>query len=203
MENLIMLFLATILLNNVVFNDMASVGQILHFTKDRNTAVVTAVSAMIVMAVSTFVAYAVSTLVLAPLGLEVLNLLVFILIMLVVTRFTVKGLRDQVHVDGFLVKGDTPRRTYESLEGKVTLLSVNSGVLLVLLQTTSGNLGWIEAGVMALATPLALLLGFALLESFRDRLAVSDVPAPFKGFPILLVAAALSYYVLTGFAGIL
>ncbi len=52
---------------------------------------------------------------------------------------------------------------------------------------------------------LLLVVSFllVLLSPLYDRIRVSDVPAPFRGMPILLVTAALVSLALMGFKGLL
>ncbi len=65
----------------------------------------------------------------------------------------------------------------------------------------------IEGGFVAiLARSLGAVIGFAivllLFTAMRDRLDGVDVPAPFRGAPILLITAAIMALAFMGFAGI-
>lgn len=48
-----------------------------------------------------------------------------------------------------------------------------------------------EAALSSLVAGLGYWLAFFLLESLRERLELSDVPAPFRGAPIMLLSAGL------------
>lgn len=55
----------------------------------------------------------------------------------------------------------------------------------------------------AVLTGLAFALIYVLFAALRERLALSDVPAPFRGVAIQLIGAGLAALALMGFAGLL
>lgn len=191
MENLFPILLGTILINNLALTKLVSIGQLANFGDNEDQTLTLGLSAAVIMAVSSILSYVAFTFILEPLGVTVLNLLVYMLIVLLVT----------MAVTGF-VKSRKPEM--HAAVGKVLpLLAVNSAILYLILDMMNQGMEFLPMLLTSIGAPIGLLFAFILYGAVRERLAVSDTPKAFRGLPILLIYAALALMALSGLNGII
>lgn len=191
MENLFPILLGTILINNLALTKLVSIGQLANFGDNEDQTLTLGLSAAVIMAVSSILSYVAFTFILDPLGVTVLNLLVYVLIVLLVT----------MAVTGF-VKSRKPEM--HAVVGKVLpLLAVNSAILYLILDMMNQGMEFLPMLLTSIGAPIGLLFAFILYGAVRERLAVSDTPKAFRGLPILLIYAALALMALSGLNGII
>lgn len=119
---------------------------------------------------------------LAPLGLGALDIFFFAIIAVPLLKFLARlAQQGALRQDGLLFKvGErSDDLVVGSLAYGLALLSARSGYSLP------------EAAVGSLASGLGYWLSLFLLEAVRERLELSDLPAPFKGAPAMLLSAGL------------
>lgn len=191
MENLFPILLGTILINNLALTKLVSIGQLANFGDNEDQTLTLGLSAAVIMAVSSILSYAAFTFILDPLGVTVLNLLVYVLIVLLVT----------MAVTGF-VKSRKPEM-YEAVGRVLPLLAVNSAILYLILDMMNQGMEFVPMLLTSIGAPIGLLFAFILYGAVRERLAVSDTPKAFRGLPILLIYAALALMALSGLNGII
>jgi Na+-translocating ferredoxin:NAD+ oxidoreductase subunit A len=126
---------------------------------------------------------------LAPLGLDHLRTLTFILVIAVVVQFTESVMRRQAPL------------LYRVLGIFLPLITTNCAVLGVALLNVQAARGLLEAITLGLGAALGFGLVLILFAAMRERLDASDVPAAFRGVPIALVTAGLMALAFMGFAG--
>ena len=134
----------------------------------------------------------INNLILVNLGLEYLQLVVFIL---VIATF--------VQLVEFFTKKYMPS-LYKALGVYLPLITTNCVVLNVALAVTGNDYNFIQTIVYAISISLGYTLVITLFSAIRVRLDSNEaLPAPFKGNPIALITAALMALAFLGFAGIL
>ncbi len=90
---------------------------------------------------------------------------------------------------------------YRALGIYLPLITTNCIVLgLVLLNASLEHNLW-QSTVFAAGAGAGFTLVLCLFAAMRERLAIADVPAPFKGSAIALIAAGLMSMAFMGFAG--
>lgn len=191
MENLFPILLGTILINNLALTKLVSIGQLANFGDNEDQTLTLGLSAAVIMAVSSILSYVAFTFILDPLGVTVLNLLVYVLIVLLVT----------MAVTGF-VKSRKPEM-YAAVGKVLPLLAVNSAILYLILDMMNQGMEFLPMLLTSIGAPIGLLFAFILYGAVRERLAVSDTPKAFRGLPILLIYAALALMALSGLNGII
>ena len=67
----------------------------------------------------------------------------------------------------------------------------------------SGKSSFLEALSYGLGAALGFSLVLILFAAMRERIAVSDVPAPFKGASIGMITAGLMSLAFMGFSGLI
>jgi Na+-translocating ferredoxin:NAD+ oxidoreductase subunit A len=114
-----------------------------------------------------------------PLGLESLDILFFALLAVPLLKFISRAA--SLSKLGLL----------SILGSKADDLVVNSLVFGIALLAGRGGLTLPETLAASAASGLGYWLAYALLESIRDRLELSDLPRPFKGAPAMLISTGL------------
>jgi electron transport complex protein RnfA len=117
--------------------------------------------------------------ILAPLSLQALDVVVYAVIIApslkYVARFMASG------GSGFLVKAG-------AAADEAVMSCLIFGVALIV---SRGDYGFLEALVASLSATAGYWAAVILLDSIRERLELSNLPAAFRGAPALLVSAGL------------
>jgi len=150
-----------------------------------------------VTVLATVVTWPVYRFILEPLGLQFLQLLVFILV-----------IASLVQLVEFYLKKAAPA-LYQSMGIYLALITTNCAILAVTLDVINNTCAFTgrpytfpEAVVYAVGVALGFLLSLLLLAGVRRRIRTSPVPAFLKGAPILFVSAALLSMAFMGFSGL-
>jgi electron transport complex protein RnfA len=150
-----------------------------------------------VTVLATCVTWPIYRFILQPLGLQFLQLLVFILVIAALVQLV-----------EFYLKKSAPA-LYGSMGIYLALITTNCAILAVTLDVinntcpfTGKPYSFIESVVYALGVALGFMLSLLLLAGLRRRIKTSPVPAFLRGTPILFVAAALLSVAFMGFKGL-
>ena len=90
---------------------------------------------------------------------------------------------------------------YNALGIYLPLITTNCVVLGLVLLQNSLSYTFVEAIVFALGAGVGFTLVLVLFSAIRERLAIADVPEPFKNTAIALITAGLLSLSFMGFAG--
>ena len=90
---------------------------------------------------------------------------------------------------------------YNALGIYLPLITTNCIVLGLVLLNGSLEHNLLESTVFALGAGAGFTLVLVLFAAIRERLAIADVPAPFKNTAIALITAGLMSMAFMGFAG--
>jgi electron transport complex protein RnfA len=127
---------------------------------------------------------------LAPLGLDYLRTLAFILVIAVLVQFT-----------EVLMQRRSPR-LYRVLGIFLPLITTNCAVLGVALLNVQARHSLFEAMVYGFGAALGFGLVLILFSAMRERIEHDGVPASFRGAPIALVTAGFMALAFLGFSGL-
>ena len=134
--------------------------------------------------------YMVNSWILIPLDLEYLKTISFILVIAVVVQFT-----------KMFIEKSSPL-LYRVLGVFLPLITTNCAVLGVALQNTAKAHTLAESTLFGFGAAVGFSLVLILFSAMRERLAVADVPAPFKGAAIGMITAGLMSLAFMGFSGL-
>lgn len=190
MSDLFLLFISTVLVNNFVLSKFLGVCPFMGVSGRVETATGMAMATTFVVTLTSFISYLINRYVLMPLDLEYLQLLAFILAIAAVVQFT-----------EILVKKINPL-LHRLLGIFLPLIATNCAVLGVALLSVEQNLNLIQSMVFGLSAAAGFSLVLILFAGMRERIAVSDVPKPFRGASIALITAGLMSLAFMGFAGL-
>ncbi|MEJ2416671.1 MAG: electron transport complex subunit RsxA [Exilibacterium sp.] len=190
MTDFLVILLSTILVNNFVLVQFLGLCPFMGVSNKLETAIGMGGATTFVLTLASICSYLVHTWILVPLQLEFLRTISFILVIAVVVQFAKM----------FIEK--TSPLLYRVLGVFLPLITTNCAVLGVALQNTTKAHTFFESSVYGFGAALGFSLVLILFSAMRERLAVADVPAPFKGAAIGMITAGLMSLAFMGFSGL-
>lgn len=185
-----LLLVSTVLVNNFVLVKFLGLCPFMGVSRKLETATGMALATTFVLTLSSISSYLVETYLLAPLGLEYLRTITFILVIAVVVQFT----------EMFVHK--TSPLLYNVLGIFLPLITTNCAVLGVALLNVQEQHGFLQSTVYGFGAAVGFSLALILFAAMRERIIVADVPLPFRGPAITLITAGLMAVAFTGFSGL-
>jgi len=190
MTEVAVILLGTILVNNFVLVQFLGLCPFMGVSNKLETAIGMASATTFVLTLASICSYLVSTWVLEPLGLSYMRTISFILVIAVVVQLAKM----------FIEK--TSPLLYRVLGVFLPLITTNCAVLGVALQNTQKAHNFWESTLFGFGAALGFSLVLILFSAMRERLAVADVPTPFKGAAIGMITAGLMSLAFMGFGGL-
>ena len=190
MSNLILIIVTAALINNVVLSQFLGICSFLGVSRDMKASASLGGAVIFVMTIASAVASLLYTYVLAPLGMDFMKTIVFILVIAALVQI----------VEMFLKK--TSPAMYKALGIFLPLITTNCAVLGVALTNVQDGYNFIESVLSGFGTAVGYTLAIVVLASIRSRINEEDIPAPLRGAPIVLIAAALMSIAFMGFSGL-
>lgn len=193
MENfkiLIVILLSSVFVDNYVLSRFLGICPFLGVSEKRSQAVGMGIAVTVVMLVASAITWPIQYFVLNTLNLGYLQNIVFILI---IATF--------VQILEMVLKKFIPP-LYKGLGVYLPLITTNCAVLGVTINNIIDGYSFVESMVSSLGCGLGFLLAMVLFSGLRSRIDNSQVPAPFKGLGVTLIAASFVSLAFMGFGGI-
>ena len=190
MTEFALILVSTVLVNNFVLVKFLGLCPFLGVSRKLETATGMSLATTFVLTLSSVCSYLANEYLLAPLGLEYLRTITFILVIAVVVQFTE------------MVVHKTSPLLYQVLGIFLPLITTNCAVLGVALLNVQQQLNFIESAVYGFGAAVGFSMVLILFSSIRERIAAADVPVPFRGSAIALVTAGLMSLAFMGFSGL-
>ncbi len=175
MTEYLLLFVGTVLVNNFVLVKFLGLCPFLGVSKKLESAIGMGMATTFVMTLASVSAWVINTFILVPLDLVYLRTLSFILVIAVVVQFTEMVVRK------------TSPALYRLLGIFLPLITTNCAVLGVALLNVNLGYNFLQSAVYGFSAAAGFSLVMVLFAAIRERLAVADVPAPFRGSSIALI----------------
>ena len=191
MSELALILVSTVLVNNFVLVKFLGLCPFMGVSRKIETATGMALATTFVLTLSSVCSYLANEYLLAPLGLEYLRTITFILVIAVVVQFTE------------MVVHKTSPLLYQVLGIFLPLITTNCAVLGVALLNVQDKHGFLNSAVYGFGAAVGFSMVMILFAAIRERVAVADVPAPFKGSAIALITAGLMSLAFMGFSGLI
>lgn len=191
MKTLLLIALASALVNNVVLSQFLGICPFLGVSKNTKTASGMGAAVIFVITIASLLSSIVYKFVLVTFNIEYLKTIVFILLIAALVQF----------VEMFLKKFSQP--LYKSLGVYLPLITTNCAVLGVALTNVQNNYGILESVVNGFATAVGFTISIVILAGIRERIEYNDIPKSFKGTPIVLITAGLMAMAFMGFSGLI
>ena len=190
MKSLILIVIGSALINNVVLNQFLGICSFLGVSKQMKASVSLGGAVIFVITIASAVASLLYDYVLAPLGLDFMKTIVFILVIAALVQI----------VEMFLKK--TSPAIYKALGIYLPLITTNCAVLGVALTNVQNGYNFLESILAGFGTAVGYTLAIVLLAGIRSRIHEEDIPAPLRGAPIVMISAALMSIAFMGFSGL-
>ena len=187
---LIVILLSSVLVDNYVLSRFLGICPLLGVSKKLHQATGMGVAVTLVMLIATAVTWPIQYFVLNKLGLEYLQNIAFILIIATL-----------VQILETVLKKFSPS-LYKGLGIYLPLITTNCAVLGVTINNIIDGYSFIESMVSSLGCGLGFLLAMVLFSGLRSRIDETNIPAPFRGLAVTLIAASFISLAFMGFGGI-
>ena len=189
-SNLILIVISAAFINNVVLNQFLGICSFLGVSQQMKASASLGGAVIFVITIASAVASLLYDYVLAPLGLDYMKTIVFILVIAALVQI----------VEMFLKKKSPA--IYKALGIYLPLITTNCAVLGVALTNVQDGYSFSQCVVSGFGTAVGYTLAIVLLASIRTRIREEDIPAPLRGAPIVLISAALMSIAFMGFSGL-
>ena len=179
-----------VLVNNYVLNQFLGICPFLGVSKKVNQASGMGMAVIFVMLFATAATWPIYNFVLVPLGLQYLQIIVFILVIATLVQFV-----------EIILKRFIPA-LHASLGIYLPLITTNCAVLGVTLNNITAGYSFLESIIASLGVGLGFLLAMVLFAGVRSRINDTNSPKCFRGLPVTLIAASIVALAFYGFAGV-
>ena len=148
------------------------------------------IAVIFTMTVSSALTWPVHYFLLQPFDLSYFDTIAFILIIAAVVQLVEMYLRKCIP------------SLYSALGIYLPLITTNCAVLGISLLNVTKGYNFIESVLYGFFSGVGFLLAIVLLSLVRERIKFADIPTPFRGVPIVLIAAAILSIAFMGFQGL-
>lgn len=191
MKELLLIAIGSALVNNVVLSQFLGLCPFLGVSKKVETSAGMGAAVIFVITIASAVCSLIYDFILAPLGMEYLQTIVFILVIAALVQF----------VEMFLKKNMVS--LYQSLGVYLPLITTNCAVLGVALTNVTKAYNFVQSVVNGIGISVGFTISIILLAGVRERIQHNDVPYNFQGSPIVLITAGLMSIAFFGFSGLI
>ena len=192
MENasIFVILVSSIFVNNFVLSRFLGVCPFLGVSKQVDTAIGMGMAVTFVMTLAGVITYLVQKFILVRFSIEYLQIVAFILVIASLVQFVE------------IVLQKISPTLYQALGVFLPLITTNCAVLGLALLNIDDNLNLIQTIFRSMGAAIGFALAIVLFAGIREKIELSDVPKPFKVFPIALVTASLMSIAFLGFQGL-
>ena len=190
MSDLALFLVGAVLVNNFVLVQFLGLCPFMGVSTRLESALGMAMATTFVLTLTSTCTHLVFRYVLAPLGLEYLQTISFILVIAAVVQFTEMFVRK------------TSPLLYKVLGVFLPLITVNCAVLGVALLNVNKHHDFLHSVLYGFGAAAGFSLVLVLFAAMRERIAAADVPQPFRGAAIGMITASLMSLAFMGFAGL-
>ncbi|UCC94809.1 MAG: electron transport complex subunit RsxA [Candidatus Omnitrophota bacterium] len=190
MENLILIFISTVLINNLVLTYFLGICPFLGVSGKLESSFGMGMAVTFVMTLATSISWLIYHFVLLPWNMVFLQYVIFILVIASLVQI----------VEMFIRKFSSP--LYQSLGIYLPLITTNCSILGVAIFMVTRNYHFAEAVVFGFSGGLGFALVLLIMAGIRQELEYADVPGVFKGAALTLIIAGLLSLIFMGFSGL-
>lgn len=180
---ILLLILGGVLANNYALTQFLGVEPLLGYAKKTSKIIAMGVCVTVVMVLAAAVLWPVQN-VLAANGLAHLQTIIYVLVIAAI-----------VYAVGMIAA----KALHQPMKAYAPVIALNSAVLGMAINTMSAGGAYVEALAAALGVGLGFLAAMLVLAGVQEKINEYHVPAPFRGLPIQLIAAAIISMALMAF----
>ena len=189
-KSLVIILMTSVLVNNYVLSRFLGICPFLGVSKKLDQATGMGISVTAVMLLATAATWPIQHFILNPLNLGYMQTILFILV-----------IASLVQMLELILKRFMPA-LHKSLGVYLPLITTNCAVLGVAINNITDGYGFLESIISSLGCGLGFLLAMVLFSGMRSRIEETNIPKPFRGLAVTLIAASFISLAFMGFAGI-
>lgn len=190
MTELVLLFIGAALVNNFLLTRFLGICPFLGVTRELKAGVGMGIAVTAVMVASVLVIWPIYHWGLAPLGLEYLQTILFILV-----------IAAMVQVLEMIIRKFLPA-LYRAFGIYLPLITTNCAILGLALLMVGENYTFLQSLVFAIGSGAGITLAMAMMAAIREELELVDVPPSLQGTGVALITAGIMALSFMGFAGL-
>ncbi len=191
MVELLLIAVGAALVNNVVLSQFLGLCPFLGVSKKTDTAAGMGAAVIFVILIASAVTYGIYYGILVVFGLEYLQTIVFILVIAALVQLVEMILKKFV------------KSLYQALGVYLPLITTNCAVLGVAISNIDNGYSFIQSMACSLGTSGGFLIAIVILAGIREKSEGNNIPKPFRGTPMVLIASGLMAIAFTGFTGVI
>ena len=191
MVQCMLIAVAAALVNNVVLSQFLGLCPFLGVSKKTDTAAGMGAAVIFVILIASSVTYGIYYGILKPFNLEYLQTIVFILVIAALVQLVEMILKKYV------------KPLYQALGVYLPLITTNCAVLGVAISNIDDGYTFGQSLANSLGTAVGFLIAIVILAGIREKSENNNIPKPFQGTPMVLIASGLMAIAFTGFTGII
>lgn len=184
------IILSTALVNNVVLVKFLGLCPFMGVSNKLDTAIGMGMATTFVLTLAAIASWILEHYVLAPLDIQYMRILAFILVIAAVVQFTEMVIRK------------TSPLLYQLLGIFLPLITTNCAVLGVALLNLQEENTFMQSVIYGVGSALGFTMVMVIFAGLRERLALANVPETFAGAPIGFIVAGLLSMAFLGFTGL-
>ncbi len=192
----ISVIISAVFINNFVVVQFLGICPFLGVSKDTKSAFGMGIAVTFVMTITCLITYPIYTMVLVPLGIEYMEIIVFIFVIASLVQMIEMALKKFSPTLYNAMGIYLPLITTNCAVLGVAELVIDHGQMMSLLGISSMNMGY--AILYGLFAGLGFTLAIVLMSGLREKVNKLPIAKPLKGFPIALICAcfiAMAFYV--------
>ncbi|MCL2086136.1 MAG: RnfABCDGE type electron transport complex subunit A [Oscillospiraceae bacterium] len=190
-RGLIIILITGVLTENFILSKFLGICPFLGVSKKVSGSVGMGIAVIFVMVLGTAVTWPIYTFILAPLNVEYMRTIAFILIVALFVQLIEMVLRRKMPL------------LYESLGAYLALMVTNCAILGVTLLNIDLEYGFLYSIFNAFCAGLGFLMVMVIFSGVRGRVDRCDIPKALSGIPITFIAASIMSLSFMGFAGLI
>ncbi len=190
MTSYLLILISTVFVNNIVMVKILGLCPFMGVSKKLEAAISMGAATTFVLTLASGSSYLIDHFLLAPLHLEYMRTLSFIVIIAGIVQFTE------------MVIQKTSPILHQVLGIYLPLITTNCAVLGIPLLNVQEKHNFVQSLFFGLGGAIGFTLVLVLFAGIRERLDGADVPGIFKGSAIAMITAGLMSLSFMGFAGL-
>ena len=191
MVQCMLIAVAAALVNNVVLSQFLGLCPFLGVSKKTDTAAGMGAAVIFVILIASSVTYGIYYGILKPFNLEYLQTIVFILVIAALVQLVEMILKKYV------------KPLYQALGVYLPLITTKCAVFGVAISNIDDGYTFGQSLANSLGTSVGFLIAIVILAGIREKSENNNIPKPFQGTPMVLIASGLMAIAFTGFTGII
>ncbi len=200
MGQFLMIIISAVFINNFVVVQFLGICPFLGVSKDFKSALGMGIAVCFVMTLTCLITYPVYMYILVPLGLEFMEIIVFIFIIASIVQMIEMVLKRFSPTLYNAMGIYLPLITTNCAVLGAAELVIDGGQMASLLGITAAEMNMGYAVLYGLFAGVGFTLAIVLMSGLREKIARANVPKRLKGFPIAMITAcfiAMAFYVFT------